>query len=144
MFAYMNSKVHSSNVQVASPVCPLPDDIRRPWKVLRDFVREAACELADVPRVHGVSLLSLSQEQCETALSLGPAVAYPFALASLTEAATYIQYVQIQHEVGKKACFASLSDQQKDDFMPQDIQSCLARRASRFSVGHCFVWLAAC
>ena len=42
---------------------PAQSVARRPWKVFLDFVREAACELAAVPRVDGVSLLSLSQEQ---------------------------------------------------------------------------------
>ena len=106
-------------------VCPLPDIVRRPWTVFRDFVREAASELADVPRVDGANLLSLSQEHCETMLSVGPVVAYPFALASLTEAASFIQYVQTPQDVGKKACFASLSSEQKGDFVPTDIQSFL-------------------
>ena len=106
-------------------VCPFPDIVRRPWTVFRDFVREAASELADVPRVDGANLLSLSQEHCETMLSVGPVVAYPFALASLTEAASFIQYVQTPQDVGKKACFASLSSEQKGDFVPTDIQSFL-------------------
>ena len=40
----------SSIWQVGCSVCPLPDIVRRPWTVFRDFVREAASELADVPR----------------------------------------------------------------------------------------------
>ncbi|CAE7389123.1 unnamed protein product, partial [Symbiodinium microadriaticum] len=72
----------------------------------------------------------LSEEHCEIALSLAPGIAYPYALASLTEAAAFIQHVQIQHEVGKEACFAGLSSAEKDDLVPDDIHSFLERQTA--------------
>ena len=58
---------------------------------------------------------------------------YPYALASLTEAAAFIQYVQTQREVGKEACFAGLSSAEKDDLVPDDIHSFLERQTAAFA-----------